>query len=127
MLTRHCDINARARRQHDGPVAGGTFWALAAANDLPLGGPIAHADPVAMLRHGRIWWQDATRPGTWQPVTSAAQVAKLQRQARASLRDDWQGCTARLEFVPEFYFAPRNWRGRRLVDRATARAHVRNF
>jgi len=52
-LCRHVALPSAARRVVDGPVAGGTFWALAHANDLPRG-PLAYADARFLLAPGGV-------------------------------------------------------------------------
>ena len=111
-------LNIRDKRHHDGPVAGGTFWALASVASFPASAQVAKADAAHLLRHGTLWLQDASKPGSWVQVTSSADLGVF-RVGDGSLVD---GTVSVAPFLPELYFVPKNWRGARAVQRAQRRA-----
>jgi hypothetical protein len=124
-LVRALGIPPARKRQHDGPCAGGTFWAVADAHDLGAYGPFARADLAAMLRLGRVWLGNADRPADgWQRVSAAADLPRFRKIGVDGI-DGADATTAVLPYTPQLYFVPRGWRGRRLVDRAARRAHRR--
>lgn len=124
-VVRHPALQRAVKRIHDGPCPGGTFWTVPAADDLP-DGPRAFADACQMLRHGRLWWQDAADAArTWVEIRDVSEVADLDRRARP-MPADFDGVLVQYRDVhPELYFVPRNWRGNRLVERAHNRAFAR--
>lgn len=120
-LVRSIEIRKQDRYVHAGPVGGGCFWALATVNDLPANHRLARADAAYLLRHGDLYMQDATRPGTWRAVTSTAELGGFS----ASLEDKYEACETRFiarPYLPELYFVPRTWRGLRAIRRAESRA-----
>lgn len=118
-LVRHVDLPAAVKRQVNGPVAGGTFWAMVGAHDLPHG-PMAHADVPFLLANGTLWVTDARASRPWQQVTN------LPKFTRAVV-DNYDACTIGVivtPFMPQFYWVPRNARGARFLKRAHYRALV---
>ena len=120
-LTRAKRIPSNRRREHDGPVEGGIFYALADANDMHSGhGPFVHADTAYLLRTGDLYMKDvrSNDPAAWQKVESLDQI-----NFKMSLCDDYEGCTVNVDvrpFMPEFYYVPRNAKGRRVARRAAS-------
>lgn len=117
MLIRHVSLPAAVKRQIDGPVPGGTFWAMAGAHDLPAG-PKAYADVPFLLANGTLWLTDAAASMPWQQVTT---LPKFTRHAV----DDYDSCSSGVvvtPFMPQFYWVPRNARGARFLKRAHWRA-----
>lgn len=121
-LVRHVALLDDVKRRVDGPVSGGTFWALDGAHDLP-GGPVAFGDLLFMVANGTVWMTDAFAKLSWTVV-----VPDRLPDFHVVWRDDYDGCTVYVDiypFMPQFYFVPRNRRGRRFLSRATARAYTR--
>lgn len=121
-LVRSIDVPASRKSRHLGPVAGGSFWAIAGLNDLPACHRVASADAAYLLRYGALFIQDAVHPAGWTQISSAKEL----RQFRLSVVDgSMVDETLRISvvpFLPELYFVPRSWRGRRAVRRAQHRA-----
>lgn len=117
-LARSIDIHPSQRRVHAGPVAGGTFWALDGLNDLPTDHRLAKADASYLILHGNLYVQDATRPGTWSPVRDVIFHRVVQD---GSLVDGTFLVSVR-PYLPELYYSPKTWRGRRAIRRAIQRA-----
>lgn len=116
-LIRHVDLPQNCKRVVNGPVAGGTFWALARANDLPPG-PKAYADVPFLLKNGTLWVTDAQASRPWQQVTT---LPKFTRQGV----DDYDACSSGIvvtPYLPQFYWVPSNVRGARFLKRAHYRA-----
>ena len=122
-LIRHVNLPKSVRRVCDGPCAGGTFWALDGAHDLPPG-PFAFGDLKFMIANGSLWMSDAANPAGWMVVTSPSDLPNFQ----ADWVDDYDACTVRRHvspFMPQLFFVPRNRRGRRFLVRTTDRAFTR--
>lgn len=123
-LIRHVALPHGVKRKINGPVPGGTFWALDGAHDLP-NGPMAFGDIRFMAANGTVWMTDAFATQPWTVI-----VPDALPDFRAVWRDDYDGCAVSKDvspFMPQFYFVPRNRRGRRFVDRAITRAHTRHW
>lgn len=123
-LVRHVVLPQNVKRKIDGPVPGGTFWALDGAHDLPCG-PIAFGDLRFMMANGMVWMTDAFAKQPWTVVASDDLP-----DFHVVLRDDYDGCAVYKDvcpFMPQFYFVPRNRRGRRFLARTTTRAHMRHW
>jgi len=117
-LCRHVALPSAARRVVDGPVAGGTFWALAHANDLPRG-PLAYADARFLLATGTLWIADHRVSTGWTQVQDAAALRGFAAHA------DFNGAVCFAPYLAQLYWVPANSRGRRFLGRAITRAHSR--
>lgn len=119
-LVRHWGLPPHLKNVHLGPVPGGTFWALAGAHDLPPG-PVSYADLPHLLHWGRVWMQNAQRPGSWVEIRSVADVPTF----RVEFQDDYDAVMTYIvvrPFMPEFYFVPTTAKGHLFLRRAQARA-----
>ena len=124
-LIRHVALPNAVRRVCDGPCSGGTFWAIDGANDLPPG-PFAFGDLQFMIANGSVWISDAAKFAGWTEVTRPSDMPNF----KADWIDDYNACSVRFDvspFMPQFYFVPRNRRGRRFLSRTTARAFTRQW
>ena len=81
-------------------------------------GPTAHADLAYLLRVGTVWVTDAHGLRPWAKVEGALP------NFSASWSDEAERFVV-TPFLPQFYFVPRGFRGRRFVRRAFNRAHRR--
>jgi hypothetical protein len=128
LLSRHVDLPANVKRVIDGPVAGGTFWALASANDCARDGdPVAYGELGFMIRNGDVWMSPVCpgdRKVTWTKLNSVQDAPKF----TVGWTDNYEGCSTNMDvhpFLPQFYFVPRNRKGRRFLDRTRSRAWTR--
>lgn len=88
-------------QKHTGPVAGGRFWALAEANDIPSVDEEMTA--VEAFCNFRVWMQNAETAGGWSEIDQVPEFKKV-------YVDDVDGCTVCavvLPYMPEFYMVPR--------------------
>ena len=109
------------KQSHNGPQKNGTFWALKTHNDLPGKSPCIEADLEYLLKCGKVWIQNVSRTG-WKQIINIDELPKFS----SKLVDDYYGCTSRIivqPFLPEFYFVPTSWRGKRFLRRAINRAN----
>lgn len=123
-LVRHVALPYNVKRTIDGPVPGGTFWALDGAHDLPAG-PMAFGDFRFMVANGTVWMTDARATKPWIAV-----APDVLPDFRVVWVDDYDGCAVHQDvhpFMPQFYFVPRNRRCRRFLGRAITRAHTRHW
>lgn len=122
-LIRNVNLPSTVKRRIDGPMTGGTFWALDGAHDLPPG-PMAFGDMAFMVANGKVWMTDAIATMAWTPIHKVADVPAFDSR----FVDDFDGMRVTLDvapFMPQFYFVPTNRRGRRFLDRTTNRAFAK--
>ena len=130
-LLRLWGLASHKKNIHQGPVPGGVFFCHRDYHDFnpyvhgSLG--VSFADLSFLLKTGRVWMQDAERPQdhlSWQEITSPADLPKF-RKIDCSNYD--HVAEAIVPFLPEFYYVPKNFRGRRFLRRSENRADRRDF
>lgn len=125
-LTRTLEIPACEKRLRNGPCAGGTFWALGGLIAYPAEHRVARADAGYLLKHGDLYFQPTTQADAWVKAGSLDDLRQFRRIVVDGSLVDGTGYVTALPFLPEFYYVPRSWRGRRAVERAHRRACTRN-
>lgn len=120
-LVRTNDLPARVKKQCPVPQDAGTvtglFFALASGHDLPYGSKLISADVVQLLKHGSLWIGKAGTNPDWQRVTKISDLPKFKPFGY----DDYDSCmsgTAVMPYMPQFFWVPRNWRGKRIFNRS---------
>lgn len=115
-LVRNTGLSPAVKRKTDAPIAGGVFFALEGANDLPnQAGGYLNADAPYMLRHGTLFIGKAGTNPDWQQVKSLADLPKF----KSTHVDDYASCSVLVSvtpFMPQFYFVPRGFRGNRIIS-----------
>ncbi len=93
----------------------GRFFALANANDLPEPkNGFLNADLPNMLKNGEVWISKAGTEPTWQKVEKMADLPKFS----TSYSDSYEACKSFIvvsPFMPQFFFVPKNSRGRKIL------------
>lgn len=125
-LSRNVDLPSSIKRILDGPIKGGTFWGLDGANDaIRIGDAVAFGDLAFMMKNGNVWMTDAFFTQGWNQVNSVNDLPKF----TISYRDNYSRCSVDrivAPFMPQFYFVPRNRKGKRFLSRATTRAFTKS-
>ena len=93
-------VNANLRQLHQGPRAGGRFWALDKANDLPR---IDEKMEIKFaLKTGELYIQNADQNDGWEKVESESDMPEF----KEVWMDDYDACITYKSitpYMPEFY------------------------
>ncbi len=123
-LVRVWDIPAQDKKEHSGPIPGGTFWALYGGNDLYPSYAVSFADMAYLLKYGRLWIQDIANPGTWEEIVDSTSLPSFTPRWTDQYEEVSSNITV-TPFMPEFYYVPTAFRGHRFIQRAANRAQWR--
>lgn len=95
----------------------GVFLALVNCHDLPTPrNGFVNADLGYLLKHGRVWVGVAGTDPRWSEIQSISDLPTFQ----ATVIDNYDSCSVSVvctPYMPQFFFAPLNMRGRRVLRR----------
>ncbi|MDH4330908.1 MAG: hypothetical protein OEV93_05175 [Candidatus Moranbacteria bacterium] len=120
-LIRSWSIPDYKKKFENGPKSGGFFMCLKRFNDLPLNHQVSEHELGFLLNTGEVFMKDSqARGGSWTKIECVQDVKKRNFNFTSLFRDYEVILVA--PFMPEFYYVPKNFRGKRHMRRSPNRA-----